>query len=79
MVASFRDKAPVLIVEVSEAQPTEAALLRGSTANPHWDSPLLQPLYEPVLPQQIRVTERERAVHRFGKYCLRVSAGSDGK
>lgn len=67
MVASFWEEAPVPIVEVSEAEPMAAALSGSGTASPHWDPPLLQPLYEPVFPQQIRVIERERAVHRFGK------------
>lgn len=78
-VASFPEKAPVARAAVWAAQQTEAALLRSGTANPHGNSPLPQPLCEPVFPQQIRVIERERAVHSFGKYCLGVSAGSPGK
>ena len=79
MVASFPAKAQVIVVSLSEAQRREAAPLCSGTANPHWHSPFLQALYEPVFPQQIHVTERERAVHRFGKYCLSMSAGSDRK
>lgn len=51
---------------------------RGSE-DPHWDSPLLHPQDVPVSPQQIHASERERAVHSFWKYCLRMSAGSGGK
>lgn len=79
MVASFPKKAPVTIVALSEAWKRETAPLCSCTTSTHWDSPLLQPLCEPLLCQQVCVIEEERAVYWFGKCRLRVSAGSDEK
>jgi len=79
MGASLPENALVVTVALPQAEQTEAAPLHSGSANPPWDSPLPQPLCESVFPQQNRVTERERAVHHFGKYSLRVPAGSDGK